>query len=186
MADRYSTAFTVALSLALALVASVVPTSAQTTEYQELVVWADGYYKHPVTGRGLIPSIIEQADASGWELVDIVERRTPDIPDRLVFVFRAPMGSRFQRLPPTIAPTTREADDHFLFGTPYPARYVTPESVVGYIIPPTRAAAAPAKASTLPAPSTPSVCQTPSPVGGWVCVQGGWVPPNHPLAGGRR
>jgi parallel beta-helix repeat protein len=29
----------------------------------------------------------------------------------------------------------------------------------------------------------PVACATPAPVAGWVCVNGGWVPPDHPLAG---
>ena len=28
----------------------------------------------------------------------------------------------------------------------------------------------------------PAACSTPQPVSGWVCVNGGWVPPDHPLA----
>src|SRR5262245_5510272 len=28
----------------------------------------------------------------------------------------------------------------------------------------------------------PSTCVTPLPVAGWVCVNGGWVPPDHPMA----
>lgn len=30
--------------------------------------------------------------------------------------------------------------------------------------------------------STPAACTTPLPAAGWVCVNGGWVPPDHPLA----
>jgi hypothetical protein len=32
-------------------------------------------------------------------------------------------------------------------------------------------------------PPAPAACATPSPAAGWVCVNGGWVPPDHPLAG---
>jgi glucose/arabinose dehydrogenase len=30
----------------------------------------------------------------------------------------------------------------------------------------------------------PATCTTPQPVASWVCVNGGWVPPDHPLAAG--
>jgi parallel beta-helix repeat protein len=33
-------------------------------------------------------------------------------------------------------------------------------------------------------PAAPAVCTTGAPGAGWVCVNGGWVPPDHPLAGG--
>ena len=45
---------------------------------------------------------------------------------------------------------------------------------------PAPGAPAPAPAPT-PAPA-PSSCPGPAPVAGWVCVNGGWLPPDHPLA----
>jgi glucose/arabinose dehydrogenase len=38
---------------------------------------------------------------------------------------------------------------------------------------------------TTPPPTTPSTgCTTAAPASDWVCVNGGWLPPGHPLAGG--
>ena len=44
-------------------------------------------------------------------------------------------------------------------------------------------AAPPPTPGPSPAP-TPSTCPGSPPVAGWVCVNGGWLPPDHPLAGG--
>jgi hypothetical protein len=54
--------------------------------------------------------------------------------------------------------------------------------------PPLSAPAPPPPPSTVPsltAPSTPpptSSCTTAKPVANWICVNGGWLPPDHPLA----
>lgn len=43
---------------------------------------------------------------------------------------------------------------------------------------------APCPGLTTAAPTAPAACVTGAPAPGWFCINGGWVPPDHPLASG--
>lgn len=71
-------------------------------EWHHMSIW-DGTYTHPVTGKPAVPSVLDQAELSGWEPRGITARVLPE-GTRWEFVFRAPVGVPFQPLPaPTVA-----------------------------------------------------------------------------------
>ena len=63
--------------------------------------------------------------------------------------------------------------------------FIASSSYSGSLGPPGSFDAPPPAPAPTPNPTpTPSACPGAAPVSNWVCVNGGWLPPDHPLAGG--
>lgn len=66
-------------------------------EWHHLSIW-DSSYQHPITGKSAVPSLLDHAELSGWQLQATHVRSLPE-GTRWDFVFRAPVGATFVPLP---------------------------------------------------------------------------------------
>lgn len=78
-------------------------------EWHHMTVWSNSTYIHPVTGKGQLAAVLDQAESAGWQLQALTVRTEPVGPQPHVYdlVFRAPAGVVFPALPspaPPVAP----------------------------------------------------------------------------------